>query len=62
MDNKSQAKTEAKAAAESRTALLLGLIFGGMIVIMIAGMLAFDMYGEKHTGSAIKAPADAADR
>jgi hypothetical protein len=53
---------EAKKKAEARTALLLAVIFGGLIVIMVGGMLWFDIYAEKVTEAGYKAPADAAER
>jgi hypothetical protein len=52
---------EDKNKADARTAFLLAVIFGGLIVASIAGMLIFDMYGERHA-NVMNAPADAADR
>ena len=61
--SESRAEAEARKKAEHKTALLLGVIFGGLIVAMVAGMLAFDLYGEKlDGGGTYKAPADAAER
>jgi hypothetical protein len=64
MDTKSTKSTdaEAKKKAEARAAIILGIIVGGIILLAIAGMLAFDIYAEKHTGATYQAPADAADR
>jgi hypothetical protein len=64
MEKNSQAanNVETKEKSEAKTALLLAIIFGGLVVIMIAGMLAFDIYAEKHSGGSYSAPADAADR
>jgi len=53
---------EARQRAEQRMARILGIIFGGMIVLMIGGMLVFDVYSENAIGNAHNAPADAADR
>ena len=63
MEKTSDTETAARKRAEAKMARILGAIFGGLIVAMIAGMLAFDMYGEKMDGNGVyKAPADAADR
>lgn len=66
MDSKSEHQAEidaeAKQKAEARTARLLALIFGGMIVAMIGGMFALEIYGENQQGQSHNAPADAADR
>lgn len=56
------AETEAKNRAEARTARLLAVIFGGVIVLLIGGMLAFDIYAESLHGTSRNAPADAAER
>lgn len=53
----------AKKKAVARTAIILAVVFGGMITLMIAGMLAFDIYGEKKTEAlSSRPPTDAADR
>jgi len=64
MDNKFEtaAEAEARKKAEAKASLWFGIIFGGMIVLMIAGMAAIDIYGEKLSGATYKAPADAVDR
>ena len=43
-------ETNAKERAEAKTARLLALIFGGLIVALIAGMAAIDIYSEKLQG------------
>jgi len=58
-----RAEAEAKHKAEARTARLLAIIFGGLIVAMIAGMLAFDLYAEKKMDNGVtRPPADAAEK
>lgn len=63
MDKKSAALPQAgaKEKAEARTAFLLAVIFGGLIVAAIGGMLVFDMYGEQQA-KIMNAPAEAAHR
>lgn len=51
----------ARKKAEAKNTLLIAIILGGLIVVMIAGMLAFDIYAEKQTGQG-SAPAEAAER
>jgi len=52
MDKKSETTSEADARerAEAKTARLLALIFGGLIVALIAGMAAIDIYSERLQG------------
>jgi len=61
IESKDQSDADLQKRAEEKSALILGLVFGGMIMAMIAGMMAFEMYAEKITESTT-APADAADR
>ena len=49
-DPETNADEAAKKKAEARSALLVGLIFGGLIVVLIAGMLAFSIYTERREG------------
>ena len=62
MDRKSESGDEsaAKKRADARAALLVRVIFGGVIVVLIAVMAAISVYGERQTGGAA-APVDAAD-
>lgn len=63
MDKKLAARTEAETRkkSEARAGLILAVVFGGMVVLMIAGMIAFDIYGEKQAGR-MNAPAASAGR
>jgi len=56
------AEVESRKKKEARASFWFGIFFGGMIVLMIAGMVAIELYGESHSGLSSKAPADAADR
>lgn len=62
MDKKSETSTasEPKKQADAKSALVVRLIFGGVIVALIAVMAAISVYGERQTGGAA-APVDAAD-
>lgn len=62
MEKKSEpdAEGEAKKRAEARTAMLVGIIFGGLVLVMIVGMLLFDMYAEKHQPGGSDMPANSA--
>ena len=53
MEERSEAnsESEAKKRAEAKTALLLAVIFGGLIAVLIAGMMAIDIYAEQLQGS-----------
>ena len=53
MDKRSEstANAEAREKAEAKMARLLALIFGSVIVVLIAGMAAIDIYAEKLQGS-----------
>jgi hypothetical protein len=64
MDKKPEtvADVEAKKKADARATFWFGAIFGGMIVLMIAGMAAIDIYMDKVGGTTHSTPADAADR
>ncbi len=55
-------ESETTRKAEARTTLLIALIFGGLIIALIVGMAAFDLYAEKLQGASHRAPVDAADR
>ncbi len=52
-------QAEAKSKAKAKTAILLAVIFGGLVVASIAGMLLFDAYGERQART-MGASADAA--
>lgn len=62
MDRKSETDTqaEAKKRAEARRTLLVAVILGGIIVALIAGMMAIDIYAERLEASTSKVH-DAAD-
>lgn len=47
---------------EAKAARLLAIIFGVMMVLMVGGMLVFDIYSERAIGNTQNAPADAAGR
>ena len=55
-------EVDARQKAEARTARLLALIFGGVIVLLIGGMFVFDLYAESLQGHLRNTPADAAER
>ena len=55
-------KSDSEEKAEARTARLLALIFGGLIVLLIAIMMGIDIYADNLQGQSHEAPADAAGR
>lgn len=59
MDKDVETSAEAKKKAEARNTLLVGLILGGLIVALIAGMLVFAVYTDESRGSGAP-PADSA--
>jgi len=52
----------AKKKAEARATRWFGIIFGGLIVLLIAVMAGIDIYMDKVNGNTRSAPSDAADR
>jgi cell division septal protein FtsQ len=48
------AEAEARRKAEARTARILAVVFGLLMIVMIGGMLVFDMYTENLHGSTAK--------
>jgi flagellar basal body-associated protein FliL len=62
MDKKSETDVESAKKSKANGSLWFGIIFAAMIVLMIAGMAAIDIYGENLAGAAQRGPADAADR
>jgi len=54
--------TDSETKAEARTARLLALIFGGLIVLLIAVMAGIDIYADNLQEHSHGAPADAAER
>jgi hypothetical protein len=55
-------EAEARKKADARASFWFGVIFAGMIVLMIAGMAAIDIYMDNVNGSEHSGPTDAADR
>ena len=49
--SESDSEAQAKEESEAKTARLLALIFGGLIVALIAGMAAIDIYSDKLQGA-----------